>query len=109
MSAAPKFLGRRVFADYDVKRLLDYIDWKPFFDVWQLRGKYPNRGYPKIFQDATVGMSYFTGYVVLVFQLTPVPPSFVVGRQHFVLFVVQLTPLSPSNQQVVVLIFIRQL
>ena len=23
--------------------------------MWQLRGKYPNRGYPKIFQDKTVG------------------------------------------------------
>ena len=23
--------------------------------MWQLRGKYPNRGYPKIFQDETVG------------------------------------------------------
>ncbi len=34
---------------------MPYIDWKPFFDVWQLRGKYPNRGYPKIFDDADVG------------------------------------------------------
>lgn len=23
--------------------------------VWQLRGRYPNRGYPKIFNDPTVG------------------------------------------------------
>jgi 5-methyltetrahydrofolate--homocysteine methyltransferase len=23
--------------------------------VWQLRGRYPNRGYPKIFDDKTVG------------------------------------------------------
>ncbi len=23
--------------------------------VWQLRGRYPNRGYPKIFEDAAVG------------------------------------------------------
>lgn len=23
--------------------------------MWQLRGRYPNRGYPKIFNDATVG------------------------------------------------------
>lgn len=34
---------------------MSYIDWKPFFDVWQLRGKYPNRGFPKIFNDPTVG------------------------------------------------------
>lgn len=53
---SPTFLGRRVLQGYDVSRLTSYIDWKPFFDVWQLRGKYPNRGYPKIFNDATVGM-----------------------------------------------------
>lgn len=23
--------------------------------MWQLRGRYPNRGYPKIFNDSTVG------------------------------------------------------
>lgn len=51
----PKFVGTKVYKDYDLNRLLPYIDWKPFFDVWQLRGKYPNRGYPKIFNDKTVG------------------------------------------------------
>jgi 5-methyltetrahydrofolate--homocysteine methyltransferase len=35
--------------------LLPYIDWNPFFAVWQLRGKYPNRGYPRIFEDEGVG------------------------------------------------------
>ncbi|XP_045593319.1 methionine synthase isoform X1 [Procambarus clarkii] len=53
--AIPKFLGTKVYKDYDLTTLVPYIDWKPFFDVWQLRGKYPNRGYPKIFKDATVG------------------------------------------------------
>ncbi|CAJ0940173.1 unnamed protein product [Ranitomeya imitator] len=51
----PKFLGTRVFKNYDLEKLSQYIDWKPFFDVWQLRGKYPNRGFPKIFNDKTVG------------------------------------------------------
>ncbi|XP_070783248.1 methionine synthase [Enoplosus armatus] len=51
----PQFLGTRVFEWYDLNSLVDFIDWKPFFDVWQLRGKYPNRGYPKIFNDKTVG------------------------------------------------------
>ena len=41
--------------DYDLKQLIPFIDWKPFFDVWQLRGKYPNRGYPRIFNDQDVG------------------------------------------------------
>ncbi|XP_026171111.1 methionine synthase isoform X2 [Mastacembelus armatus] len=52
----PQFLGTRVFECYNLNSLVDFIDWKPFFDVWQLRGKYPNRGYPKIFNDNTVGL-----------------------------------------------------
>ncbi|KAJ8309214.1 hypothetical protein KUTeg_014088 [Tegillarca granosa] len=52
---APSFLGAKKFENYDISKLIPYIDWKPFFDVWQLRGKYPNRGYPKIFKDKDVG------------------------------------------------------
>ncbi|KAJ1366771.1 putative methionine synthase [Parelaphostrongylus tenuis] len=51
----PSFLGRREFKDVELHELVPYIDWKPFFDVWQLRGKYPNRAYPKIFNDDEVG------------------------------------------------------
>ena len=68
MSDRPKFLGTRVFKDYDINRLTSYIDWKPFFDVWQLRGKYPNRGYPKIFNDKDVGKKANS---VLPFKLRP--------------------------------------
>ena len=51
----PKLLGTKVFDNMNLKELLPYIDWNPFFQVWQLRGKYPNRGYPKIFNDESVG------------------------------------------------------
>ncbi|PIO67655.1 Vitamin B12 dependent methionine synthase, activation domain protein [Teladorsagia circumcincta] len=51
----PFFLGRRKIVDFDLRELLPFIDWKPFFDVWQLRGKYPNRAYPRIFNDDQVG------------------------------------------------------
>lgn len=51
----PTFCGVKKFENYDLHKLVPYIDWKPFFDVWQLRGKYPNRGYPKIFNDKEVG------------------------------------------------------
>ncbi|XP_076441895.1 methionine synthase-like [Babylonia areolata] len=51
----PSFLGVRKFVDYDLELLLPYIDWRPFFHVWQLRGRYPNRNFPKIFEDADVG------------------------------------------------------
>lgn len=50
----PSFLGTRV-VEYSLEQLVPYIDWTPFFSVWQLRGRYPNRGYPRIFEDATVG------------------------------------------------------
>lgn len=51
----PNFFGRGEVLSQSISELVKYIDWKPFFDVWQLRGKYPNRGYPKIFDDETVG------------------------------------------------------
>merc|ERR1719253_2221841 len=51
----PNLIGTKVYEDYPLKELLPFIDWNPFFQVWQLRGKYPNRGYPKIFKDETVG------------------------------------------------------
>jgi 5-methyltetrahydrofolate--homocysteine methyltransferase len=38
-----------------IAELVPFIDWNPFFATWELRGKYPNRGYPKIFNDETVG------------------------------------------------------
>ncbi|MBS0204626.1 MAG: methionine synthase [Planctomycetes bacterium] len=45
----PAFLGTRVVTP-DLKELVPYIDWSPFFQTWELRGKYP-----KIFEDPTVG------------------------------------------------------
>jgi 5-methyltetrahydrofolate--homocysteine methyltransferase len=46
----PSFLGRRVFTGYDLRELVPYIDWSPFFSTWELVGKYP-----AILDDATVG------------------------------------------------------
>ncbi|GAB4027604.1 methionine synthase [Spirosoma koreense] len=46
----PAFLGNRYFEDYDIAELAKYIDWTPFFQTWQLSGKYP-----AIFEDAVVG------------------------------------------------------
>jgi 5-methyltetrahydrofolate--homocysteine methyltransferase len=46
----PEFLGQRVIDNLPLERLLPYIDWSPFFQAWELRGKYP-----RIFQDETVG------------------------------------------------------
>ena len=51
----PSFIGTKHLKSYPLESLLPYISWDPFFSTWQLRGKYPNRGYPKIFNDKTVG------------------------------------------------------
>jgi 5-methyltetrahydrofolate--homocysteine methyltransferase len=50
----PTFLGARK-VEYDLADLVPYIDWNPFFQVWQLRGSYPTRNYPRVFEDAKVG------------------------------------------------------
>ncbi|MFN3399716.1 MAG: vitamin B12 dependent-methionine synthase activation domain-containing protein, partial [Ferrovibrio sp.] len=46
----PSFTGIKVFKDYPIDRLIERIDWTPFFTSWELRGKYP-----AILQDDVVG------------------------------------------------------
>jgi 5-methyltetrahydrofolate--homocysteine methyltransferase len=37
----PTFTGARVFRSYDVGELVPYIDWTPFFQTWDLKGRFP--------------------------------------------------------------------
>jgi 5-methyltetrahydrofolate--homocysteine methyltransferase len=37
----PKELGIKVFKDYSLSEISQYIDWSPFFWSWGLKGKYP--------------------------------------------------------------------
>ncbi len=37
----PAFLGTRVFGTYEVAELVPYIDWTPFFQTWELKGRFP--------------------------------------------------------------------
>ena len=37
----PTFLGTKIFDNYDLAELRPYIDWTPFFQSWELHGKYP--------------------------------------------------------------------
>src|SRR3712207_6406317 len=37
----PTFTGTRVFRTYDVAELVPYIDWSPFFQTWELKGRFP--------------------------------------------------------------------
>jgi len=45
----PDFMGTRAVAP-SIVDLREYIDWSPFFHVWELRGRYP-----AIFEDPTIG------------------------------------------------------
>lgn len=46
----PKAIGVQVLDDYPLTKLVDTIDWTPFFITWELAGKYP-----KILKDEKVG------------------------------------------------------
>jgi 5-methyltetrahydrofolate--homocysteine methyltransferase len=46
----PKKIGQTIFEDYNLQELVDYIDWTPFFQTWELAGRFPN-----ILTDEVVG------------------------------------------------------
>ena len=46
----PSFLGTREFKNYDLAKLVPYIDWTPFFSTWELAGQFP-----AILKDNKVG------------------------------------------------------
>ena len=46
----PTFTGTKIFQEYDLKELRNYIDWKPFFISWELHGNFPD-----ILTDKIVG------------------------------------------------------
>lgn len=47
----PTFIGTKVFEDFPLEDLRNYIDWTPFFATWELAGRYP-----KILDDAIIGV-----------------------------------------------------
>jgi len=49
---APKHPGIHVFDDYDLAEIAGFIDWTPFFQAWELHGRYPD-----ILTDPVVGQS----------------------------------------------------
>ncbi|WP_288446184.1 methionine synthase [uncultured Chryseobacterium sp.] len=46
----PNMVGVKVIENQDLRELLPFIDWSPFFRSWDLHGKYPN-----ILEDEVVG------------------------------------------------------
>ena len=47
----PSFLGPRAYTNFDLASLVPYIDWTPFFQTWELAGRYP-----QILTDNKVGI-----------------------------------------------------
>ena len=47
----PNFVGTKVFEEYDLNEIAEYIDWTPFFHSWELKGSYP-----KILNDPERGV-----------------------------------------------------
>ena len=35
-------IGVREFENYDLAELREYIDWQPFFNAWEMKGKFPD-------------------------------------------------------------------
>jgi len=46
----PAIIGVKELRDYSLAEIAEYIDWTPFFNAWELAGRYP-----KILQDEVVG------------------------------------------------------
>ena len=46
----PRFIGKRVFKNFDLTEIAKYIDWAPFFQTWDLAGPFP-----EILKDEVVG------------------------------------------------------
>ena len=46
----PTFTGTKVFTNYSLAEIAEYIDWKPFFIAWELHGNFP-----QILTDEVVG------------------------------------------------------
>ena len=49
-SYRPSFLGNKVIDNIALETLVEFIDWSPFFQTWELAGSYP-----AILEDSVVG------------------------------------------------------
>ena len=47
----PAFVGNKVLENYSLEKIVPYIDWTPFFQTWELHGKFP-----QILEDEIVGL-----------------------------------------------------
>jgi 5-methyltetrahydrofolate--homocysteine methyltransferase len=49
-ATVPTFTGNKIFTNYSLEEIRNYIDWQPFFISWELHGKFPH-----ILNDEVVG------------------------------------------------------
>jgi len=47
----PKFIGTKVFHDFDLREITEFMDWNPFFIAWEMKGKFP-----EILNDERIGV-----------------------------------------------------
>ncbi|WP_084100740.1 methionine synthase [Nocardioides luteus] len=60
LPATPAQPGVHTLADYSIAELRDYIDWQPFFNAWEMKGRFPDilnnpatgEAARKLFEDA---------------------------------------------------------
>ncbi|HTS43534.1 MAG TPA: methionine synthase [Puia sp.] len=58
----PTFTGTKIFDNYPLKEIAEYIDWQPFFIAWEMHGKFPQilrdekigKEAKKLFEDAKI-------------------------------------------------------
>ena len=50
--ARPTFTGVKIFEDYDLNEIYEYLDWQPFFIAWEMHGKFP-----AILSDEKIGVA----------------------------------------------------
>ena len=89
----PKHEGIKIFKDYPLNELVNYIDWSPFFHAWEMKGTYPkilkNSRYgieaQKVFEDGSRILGKIVSFFFcLPFLLTNIQSNSVT-RQHPIL------------------------
>ena len=91
--ARPKFIGKRVFKNFNLSELEQYIDWGPFFQTWDLAGPYP-----AILKDEIVGAEA----VRLMSDARRMLTRLIDGRWLTAQAVVGLYPANQSGDDIVV-------
>ena len=46
----PNFIGNKLYKNYPLEDIIPFIDWTPFFQTWELAGKFP-----RILEDKVIG------------------------------------------------------